>query len=187
MTGDGWLVGVDEIRQRTSREVYASPWLRLREDEVEYGDGTISTYAVVEKPDFVTVLPWQDDGFWLVQQYRYAVGSRQWEFPQGGWPPGHSGTAAELAEAELAEETGLRAGRWARLGRLFGAYGYSNQSFDVFLATELTAGSPSREDTEQGMVHKWFAATEVLAMVRNGELADSHSVAALTLYDLHAH
>jgi hypothetical protein len=36
-------------------------------------------------------------------------------------------------------------------------------------------------------VHKWFAATEVLAMVRNGELADSHSVAALTLYDLHAH
>jgi 8-oxo-dGTP pyrophosphatase MutT (NUDIX family) len=180
-------VGVEEIRQRSSREVYASPWLRLREDEVEYGDGTISTYAVVEKPDFVTVLPWQDDGFWLVQQYRYAVGSRQWEFPQGGWPPGHSGTAAELAEAELAEETGLRAGRWARLGRLFGAYGYSNQSFDVFLATELTAGSPSREDTEQGMVHKWFAATEVLAMVRNGELADSHSVAALTLYDLHAH
>ena len=130
------------------------------------------------------MLPWENNGFWLVQQYRYAVGSRQWEFPQGGWPQGHGGTIAELAVAELAEETGLRAARWNHLGRLFAAYGYSTQSYDVFLATDLTPGSPRREDTEQGMVHRWFAEDELRAMVRSGEFADSHSVAALALYDL---
>jgi 8-oxo-dGTP pyrophosphatase MutT (NUDIX family) len=177
---------VIEIRQLASREVYASPWLRLREDEIQYADGSTSSYAVVEKRDFVTVLAWENGGFWLVQQYRYTVGSRQWEFPQGGWPAGEGGTSAELAATELAEETGLRAGRWRHLGRLFAAYGYCPQSFDVYLATELTAGQTRREHSEQGMVHRWFGADELLAMVRRGEFADSNSVAALALYDLHA-
>jgi 8-oxo-dGTP pyrophosphatase MutT (NUDIX family) len=177
---------VNEIEQRASREVYANPWLRLREDEIEYADGTTGSYAVVEKPDFVTVLPWENDGFWLVQQYRYVVGSRQWEFPQGGWPQGHSGTPEELAAAELAEETGLRALGWRRLGRLFAAYGYSAQAFDIFLATDLTPGPTDHEHSEQGMVHRWFATAEVRAMTRSGEFADSHSVAALALYDLNS-
>jgi 8-oxo-dGTP pyrophosphatase MutT (NUDIX family) len=177
---------VSEIRQLGSREVFANRWLRLREDEIEYADGTAGTYTVVEKADFVTVLPFENGGFWLVQQYRYAVGSRQWEFPQGGWAQGRDGPTAELAAAELAEETGLTARRWSRLGRLFAAYGYSTQSFDVFLAADLTPGEPRREHSEQDMVHRWFAVADVRAMVRAGEFADSHSVAALALYDLNA-
>lgn len=175
-----------DIRRRATREVYRNRWLRLREDEIEYPDGTTGSYAVVEKQDFVVVLPWADGGFWLVEQYRYAVGARQWEFPQGGWSEGHSGTAVELASAELAEETGLRAERFRHLGRLFAASGYSSQSYDAFLATGLTEGPPRREASEQDMVHRWFAETDVRAMIRDGVLADSHSVATLALYDLHA-
>jgi 8-oxo-dGTP pyrophosphatase MutT (NUDIX family) len=173
-----------DIRQRATREVYRNPWLRLREDEIEYADGSTGSYAIVEKPDFVTVLPLADEGFWLVQQYRYAVGSREWEFPQGGWSAGHSGTQQELAAAELAEETGLRAERFTHLGRLFASYGYSSQAFDVFLATGLTEGEHRREATEQDMVHRWFPADEVRAMIRAGSFADSHSVAALALFEL---
>jgi len=180
----GELVRSDEIRCRSSREVFANKWLRLREDEIEFPDGSGGHYTIVEKQDFVVVLPYADDGFWLVQQYRYPVGSREWEFPQGGWPSGSSGTLPELAERELAEETGLRARQLTRLGRLFAAYGYSNQSFEVYLATGLTEGTPDREHTEQDMVHRWFALDEVRAMIGRGEFADSHSVAALTLFDL---
>src|SRR5581483_8248114 len=124
------------------------------------------------------------EGYWLVEQYRYPVGSRQWEFPQGGWAHGSAGGIEELAAAELAEETGLRAQRFEHLGRLFAAYGYSSQSFDVFRATGLTAGDPAREVSEQDMVHRWFPAAQVRAMIASGELADSHSVAALMLDDL---
>jgi 8-oxo-dGTP pyrophosphatase MutT (NUDIX family) len=174
----------DDIRAVGSREVYANRWLRLREDVVRYRDGSDGVFSVVEKNDFAVVLPWADGGFWLVEQYRYAVGRREWEFPQGGWPPGRDGSAEELAASELVEETGLRASRFEHLGRLNSAPGYAANAFDVFLATGLTEGAPRREATEADMVHGWFAEAAVHAMIRQGEFRDSNSVAALTLLQL---
>jgi 8-oxo-dGTP pyrophosphatase MutT (NUDIX family) len=174
---------MSEIRQRATREIYRNPWIRLREDEVEFPDGSTAQFAVVEKQDFVTVIPFSGDGFWLVEQYRYPVGARAWEFPQGGWPAGQTGSSTDLAVKELAEETGLRAGSLHQLGRLYAAYGYCNQSFDVFVATELMPGDPERERSEQDMVHRWFATEELRAMVLDGRFPDAHSVAALALFD----
>jgi len=174
---------VDEIRQLASREVYRNPWLRLREDEVEFPDGSRGLFSVVEKPDFVLVIPYADGGFWLVQQYRYTVSSREWEFPQGAWPAGRDGSPLELAAAELAEETGLRAASYTHLGRLFAAYGYCAQSYDIYLASDLTPGEPDREHSEMDMVHQWFPERDVRAMIKRGEFRDAHSIAALTLFD----
>lgn len=175
---------MSDIRQLSSKEIYRNKWLRLREDQIEFADGSTGTYAVVDKSDFVLVLPYADDGFWLVQQFRYPVGAREWEFPQGGWPPDASGTPAELAAAELREETGQVAGSLVHLGRLYAAYGFCSQGYDVFLATELTAGEAQRERTEQDMVHEWRSIADIRAMIGRGEFADAHSVAALALYDL---
>lgn len=172
------------IERIGSKQVYANAWLRLREDEIEYADGTRGIYTVVEKPDFALVIPYADRGFWLVEQYRYPVSSREWEFPQGGWTAGATGTPVELAAAELAEETGFRASRLEQLGRLYASYGFSSQAYDVYLATDLVAGVPDREDSEADMVAAWFADDEVRAMIGGGELRDAHSVAALTLFDL---
>jgi 8-oxo-dGTP pyrophosphatase MutT (NUDIX family) len=178
---------VNEIRQLASHEVYRSPWMRVREDEVEFPSGARGTYSVLEKPDFVLVIPYEHDGFWLVEQYRYTVGSREWEFPQGGWPPGSAGgTQEELAIAELREETGHSADSLVHLGRLHTAYGFTGQGYDVYLATGLTPGETAREVTEQDMVHDWRSVAEVRAMIRAGELRDAHSIAALALFDLHS-
>jgi len=175
---------VKEIRQLRSREVYRSQWLTLREDDVEFASGTIGTYTVIDKRDFVVVLPYAEGGFWLVQQFRYPVGKREWEFPQGGWPAGKGGTPVELAAVELREETGHAAGSLQHLGHLYAAYGYSSQGYDVFLATDLTPGETAREATEQDMVHEWRSLADIRAMIRRGEFADAHSLAALALYDL---
>lgn len=181
----GMTDGTDaRIDQLGSREVYRSRWMAVREDDVRFPDGSRGTYSVVDKPDFVVVIPEADGGFWLVEQFRYPVGSREWEFPQGGWPAGSGGTAEELAAAELREETGLRAGSLVHLGRLFAAYGYSSQSYDVYLARNLTEGEPQRESTEQDMVHRWFAEADVRGMIVAGRLRDAHTVAALALRDV---
>jgi 8-oxo-dGTP pyrophosphatase MutT (NUDIX family) len=172
-----------EIRRRASRVAYENQWLRLRVDDIEFADGTPGVYSVIEKTDFAVVLPFAAGGFWLVEQFRYPVGRRAWEFPQGTWRKGEGGSAQALAAAELREETGLAAESWRHLGRLYAAYGYSNQAFDVFLATGLSAGRPEREHSEQDMVHEWFAESDVRAMIADGRLVDAHSVAALTLYD----
>jgi len=55
----------------------------------------------------------------------------------------------------------------------------------VFLATELTAGPHQREHSEQDMRTAWFTVTEFEDMARAGELADSQSLAAYLLLQLH--
>jgi 8-oxo-dGTP pyrophosphatase MutT (NUDIX family) len=157
----------------------------VKEDQIRYGDGSPGLYSYIDKPDFAVVIAEEDDGFWLVEQYRYPIARRQWEFPQGGWPAGVGGTREELAIAELREETGITAGRWQHLGHLWASYGYSNQGYDIYLASELSHGEPERETTEQDMRHAWFAGSDVRRMLVQGSLADSHTVAAWGLLELH--
>ena len=169
------------VRTTGSREVYRNPWIRVREDAVERADGSAGVYGVVEKPHFALVLPYERDGFWLVEQYRYPVGRRAWEFPQGTWTAESGGTPAELARAELAEETGLRAGSLRHLGRLDLAPGLSTQEFDVWLATDLTPGPTAREATEADMQQAFVTEAELRAMVRDGRFTDGPSLAAYGL------
>jgi 8-oxo-dGDP phosphatase len=169
------------IRQLTSRVVYRDEWMSLRVDDIERPDGSRGVYSVVDKRDFALIIPVEGDGFHLVEEYRYPVGGRYWSFPQGGFAAGHDGTPAEMARAELAEETGYTAGRLDHLGRLFGAHGTSSQGYDVFLATDLTQGPPSREHEEQDMRHSWVSRSSFEALIRDGQIKDDSTLAAYAL------
>jgi 8-oxo-dGTP pyrophosphatase MutT (NUDIX family) len=170
------------MRPVGSRVVYENPWLRLREDQVERADGSRGIYSVVSKPDFALIIPMADDGFHLVEQYRYPIGRRSWEFPAGNFPAGVTGTPEELAAAELAEETGLVAGTLTRLGFVHTTNSTSDEGCHVFLATDLTAGEPRREATEQDMRQEWFPRAEVERMLRDGVITDGPTMAAYLLF-----
>ena len=167
-----------------SRVVYENAWMRVTEDAIMHAGGRPGVYGVVHKTDFAIVLPRTADGFWLVEQFRYPVGRREWEFPQGTFPVGSSGSQLDLARAELSEETGLSARTFTHLGRLNLAAGLADQCFDVYLAEGLTEGEPAREATEQDMVHQAFGDDEIEAMIASGVLIDAASLAALLLYRL---
>jgi len=169
------------VRTTSSREVYRNAWIRVREDVIERPDGSSGIYGVVEKPDFALVIPAEREGFWLVEQFRHPVGRRSWEFPQGTWAQGDGGSAKELAGAELAEETGLRAARLEHLGHLDQAPGLSTQGFDVWLATGLTPGPTAREATEADMEQAFVSEAELRAMIRDGRFTDGPSLAAYAL------
>jgi 8-oxo-dGDP phosphatase len=169
------------IQQVSTREVYRNPWLTLREDAIRRPDGSDGVYSVVDKPDFALVIPAEADGFHLVEQYRYPVGGRFWEFPQGTASGGAVVPPAELAAAELAEETGLRAGSMELLGHLHCAYGMSSQGFDIFLATDLTPGPTAREATEQDMRQRLVGRDEFEALIRAGRITDDSTLAAYAL------
>ncbi|MBO0805693.1 MAG: NUDIX hydrolase [Nocardiopsaceae bacterium] len=170
-----------EIRTLGSRVVYTDPWIRLRRDDIERGDGSRGTYAVVERDDFAPVIPAASGGFHLVEEYRYPVGRRSWSFPQGGFPHGETGTPEELAHMELAQETGLRAGKLTRLGRLTASHGMTNQRCDYFLATGLTQGPPDPEPEEFGIRAAWFPRAEFEEMTRDGRITDDSTLAAYAL------
>jgi 8-oxo-dGDP phosphatase len=173
------------VETLSSREVYANAWMTVREDAVRRADGTEGIYGVVDKPTFALVIARDGDRLHLVEQYRYPVRQREWEFPAGTAPDRAEVDPAELAVQELREETGLIAGRMELIGHLHLAPGMSSQRGTVWLATKLTEGPPQREASEQDMRTAWFTTTEVEKMVRAGEITDSPTLAAYLLLQLH--
>jgi 8-oxo-dGTP pyrophosphatase MutT (NUDIX family) len=170
---------VDWIETVGSREIYRNSWFSLREDDIRRPDGSDGIYAVVDKPTYALVIALDGDRLHLVEQFRYPLGLRRWEFPQGT-APGHL-EPTELAARELREETGLRAVSMTLLGQLDLAPGLSSQRGWVFLATGLTEGKHDREHEEQDMHSAWFHRAEVERMMRDGEITDAQSIAAYAL------
>ena len=170
-----------EIKRLDGRIAYENRWMTVREDRIRRGDGSEGVYGVVEKLDYALIVPFDGVRFHLVEQYRYAVGARYWEFPQGSWESAPEADMADVAAGELAEETGLRAGSMQRIGRLFQAYGYATQAAHVFLARDLHPGERSLDEEEQGLITATFDVAEVESMVDDGRIADAASVGALHL------
>jgi 8-oxo-dGDP phosphatase len=172
---------MDSIRTVGTREVYRNNWLTIREDDIRRADGSTGIYAVVDKPTYALVIPRDGERFHLVEQFRYPLGLRRWEFPQGTAPDRAEPAAAELAARELREETGLVAAEMTEIGLLDVAPGMSSQRGRVFLATGVSEGPHDREHEEQDMRSAWFTRAEVEQMMRDGTITDAQTLAAWTL------
>ena len=165
-------------RVTSTRVVYENRWIRLHEDRFERPDGGPGLYAWIEKPPAALIVPLDGDHVWLIEQFRHPVGRRFWEFPQGAWEDDPGAEPEDLARGELAEETGLRAGSMERLGRIYFAYGISDQDADVWLATGLEPGPQALEPTEHGLRTRRVPVNELEAMIARGEICDAATLAA---------
>ena len=174
-----------DIETTGTRVVYQNRWMRVREDDIRYRDGSRGIYGVVEKPNFVVIAALDGDRrLHLVQQLRYPVGARYWELPQGSWELAPQAGPLDVARGELREETGFDAAEIIPVGHLFQGYGYATQGYHVMLATGLRPSPASRDAEERDLVSRAFALAEVERMVRDGEIKDATTVAALGLLRL---
>ncbi|PXY34152.1 NUDIX domain-containing protein [Prauserella flavalba] len=176
---------MDPIQRVSSREVYRNDWMTVREDAIRRPDGSDGVYGVVDKPHYALIVPLDGDRLHLVEQFRYPLGMRRWEFPQGTAPGRADTDPLELAARELREETGLEAGSMAELGVLDVAAGMSSQRGTAYLATDLRAGPHEREHEEQDMRTASFSRVDFEKMVANGDITDAQSLAAYALLLLH--
>jgi ADP-ribose pyrophosphatase len=172
-----------EIETTGSTLVYKNRWMTVREDAIVRSNGTPGIYGVVEKADFAVIAAVRGQSIYLVEQYRYPVRGRFWELPQGSWE-NRAIDPLELAKAELREETGLVACSMLHAGRLFLAYGYSTQAYDLYLATDLREGATRLDAEEEGLVSKEFPVRAVQAMIEDGTIKDATTVAAFGLLRL---
>jgi ADP-ribose pyrophosphatase len=171
------------IRTLSSREVYRNPWLSVREDDIERPNGTHGIYGVVDKHDCAIILPIDGDHIWLVEQFRYTIGERALELPQGGWES-EIDNPEELARGELREETGLIAGRMTELSWMWIAYGFARQRQHVFVAEELTPGPHERDYEESDMEVVRMPIIEFEEKLRTGAIRDVCTLAAWASYQL---
>ena len=175
------------IKTISSREVYRNPWTSVREDVIERADGVRGIYGVVDKDPACLIIPLETthegDFLTLVEQYRFTVGGRYMELPQGGWETADA-DPVEMARGELAEETGLRAERMTLLATLQIGYGVLNQRQYIFLAEGLTQGECELDAEESDLVVHRVSVAQFEAMLLDGTIVDNCSAAAWGIYRL---
>jgi len=164
-----------------SREVYRNHWMRVREDEILRSNGEKGVYGVVEKHDSAIILPIDEGRVWLVEQFRYTIGERALELPQGGWER-EIDDPEELARGELKEETGLEAACMTRLGELWIAYGFTRQKQHVFLASGLTQTGKTPDAEEHDLLLRSVPVVKFEEMMRSGQIRDNCTLSAWALY-----
>jgi 8-oxo-dGTP pyrophosphatase MutT (NUDIX family) len=161
-----------------SRIAYENAWIRVREDQVIRPDGAPGVYGVVEiRPSVGVVAIDGRDRVVLVGQWRYSVNRYSWEVPRGGSHPGER-DMLEVAKRELAEEAGVRAAHWQKLGPVDVCNGVADDVQTLFLATELT-GTDMRLDPEEDITVEWHPFEEAVRMVMDGRITEVCSMAAI--------
>jgi 8-oxo-dGTP pyrophosphatase MutT (NUDIX family) len=175
------LDGPNPWTTRSSRVVFDSGRLRLREDSVTQPDGQPGSYVYLEVPTpVVAIVPIDDaNNVYLVRQWRYPWSSNSWEIPSGGGEGQES--PREAAERELAEEVGLSASRWEDLGT-----GYSSATirgrWHLFLARDLRPaprGQHARDGAEHDLIARRVPLIDALDAAMDGRI--EHGMSALGL------
>ncbi len=152
-------------------------------DTVVTPDGGRMERQYLLHPGAVGVVAWDAaDRIAVVRQYRHPVGFQLVEPPAGLLDAdGESWVAA--AERELAEEVGLRAGRWQVLVDLFTTPGANQESLRVYLARDLSeAPAPEgfvADHEEADMEVCWAARADLVDAVLAGRLQNPTMVSGV--------
>lgn len=173
----------------STRVAYENPWTRVREDIIRRPNGKDGLYGIVERGDFVVIMPVGGKGadrtVTLIQQFRYPVQRRMWEFPMGMWETKPDADPDIVAAGELREETGLLAATMRHVGVVYQGAGYSTQRGHVYLATDLTQGPNDLEETEEDITCHTIPLSEFERMVRDNEITCMVTLASYALIKAH--
>jgi ADP-ribose pyrophosphatase len=166
-------------QQLSSRRVWQTHWMALREDQIRLPDGNQGVYTVIERPGAVWIVPLLSDGqMVLIWNYRYTIDSWLWEVPAGSIAPGIS--PEEMARRELSEEIGGTAASLEKVSNFYTWPGQCTELGHVFLARGVTLGEPHREPTEV-MERHIVPVEKALEMARCGDIADGPSALAVLM------
>jgi ADP-ribose diphosphatase len=161
--------------------VYDGALLKVRRDRVRLPDGSEGTREYIRHPGAVAIVALFEDGKVLLErQFRYPHCREFIEIPAGKLDPGEP--HLDTARRELVEETGYLAAQWTRLGVIHTAIAYTDEAIELFLARKL---SKVERRLDQGEFLEVLAVPfdQALAMVREGRITDSKSVAGLLWVD----
>lgn len=145
--------------------------------DVRLADGTRGYREIVRHHGGAGVVALDGDGrVCLVRQYRVALGRMTLEVPAGKLERGEKG--AVCAARELAEETGLRAGRMEPLVTVLGSPGFTDEHTEVFFARDLRQGQ-ARPDAGELVSALWFPLGDVVEAVLEGVIQDGKTASGV--------
>jgi ADP-ribose pyrophosphatase len=160
--------------------------IHLDVDTVAFPDGSSGQLEMIRHPGASAVVPIldpegvEDPRVLLIRQFRHAADGFIWEIPAGRLDPGE--TPAQCAARELAEETGMSAGRLEHLTTIYTTPGFTDERIHLFLARGLKEGLHRRE-ADEFLELRPTPFSVVRGMIARGEIADGKTLVGLLYVD----
>ncbi len=161
----------------SEKTIFDGKVLKLSLRKSSLVDGTIVNREIITTSGAVVIVALTNKNeVRLVKQFRAATETWVYELPAGSLEPNEDPALA--APRELKEETGDIAATWQSLGGFYSAPGILTEMLHLFLATDLTPGDTNLEFDEhiENVTIPWQTA---MAMINNGEIEDSKTIAGL--------
>jgi ADP-ribose pyrophosphatase len=172
----------NHLRVTSSTEVLQSFVFHVERRTVTDGVASFERDVVVHK-GAVAILAVDDaDRVAVLRQYRATFDDVNWELPAGtkdveGEEP------AVTATRELAEETGLVAAHVEHLFTYMNSRGWTDQTTDLFLATDLTAGDRQAVGPEEsGAELHWLDRTQISDLLHRSAPLESSTLMGFQWY-----
>jgi len=170
----------DQVTRRMAesiRNVFKGRVLTLNLEQVRLPNGRVAELEIAHHPGGAAVVALDASGrVCLLRQFRHAAGGWLTELPAGklddGEPP------LECAQRELAEEAGMLARRWDRLGEYFSSPGVFTEVIHLFLARDLEA-TEARPEEHEVFEASWIPLDEAVALAAGGQLHDAKTLIGL--------
>jgi 8-oxo-dGTP pyrophosphatase MutT (NUDIX family) len=159
------------------RNVHKGRVLRLNLETVTLPNGHVVELEIAHHPGGAAIVAVDHAGrVCLLRQFRHAAGGWITEVPAGKLDDGEPPLAC--ASRELAEEAGVTARRWDKLGEYLSSPGVLTEVIHVYLAREL---GPAKADPDEHEVFQveWVPLAECLRMANSGALRDGKSLVGL--------
>ena len=164
----------------SSRKIYKSRWISVREDAVIQPNGEKSMFGVIESKKFVMMIPKIGADFYLINQYRYPIQQFSLEFPAGAIKANEAEKTAVIRE--LIEETGLKPNKITKIGKLYVACSFSDTTYSIYAVEDFIQCHTAPEASEGKIELQKVSKKQLNELIQMGKVGDSQTLAAFQLY-----
>ncbi len=163
------------------RQVIDSPYLKIRCEQVAVPNGpVIPDYYIIENRGWVGVVPFTEDGRFLInQQYKHGIGLEVLEFPAGAIDP-HETDPLETARRELMEETGYSFSddRVELLAHMYANPTGARTEIWWYLARDVRQTDIPKDDPVEVIETQLITPAALLALIHSGQFAVQGQISA---------